>query len=214
MVLMKKKLFLILLIIFTLFFIYQIAAQDSKSLFIQAIKKQQSMLPKTFSCNIFSTIFTDFLSQLPSDAFSKQLKDVSIILKVENGKVSINIDGIKPEYLDFALSYFNIYTELLSYVFISEEELVKQFENYTISQDKNIFILKDDSQLVSYNFVFVNNLLSMVSFFQDNAKKMDINIQYFSYKNYQLVKTINIINFDDKGNKKENIVITFSKYQF
>lgn len=211
---MKKNINIFISVILILIFVLQISAQDPKSLFIQAIKKQQAMFPKSFSCNIASTIFTDFLSQLPPDAFSKQLKDIVIILKVENGKVNINIDGIKPEYIDFALSYFNIYTELLSYIFISEEELNKQFENYTISQDKNVFILKDDAQLVSYNFVFVNNLIYQVSFFQDNSKKMDINIQYFTYKNYQLVKSINITNFDDKGNKKENIVINFSKYQF
>ncbi|MCR4421951.1 MAG: hypothetical protein GYA61_06260 [Spirochaetales bacterium] len=211
---MKKNITIFISVLLILIFVLQISAQDPKSLFIQAIKKQQAMFPKSFSCNIASTIFTDFLSQLPPDAFSKQLKDIVIILKVENGKVNINIDGIKPEYIDFALSYFNIYTELLSYIFISEEELNKQFENYTISQDKNVFILKDDAQLVSYNFVFVNNLIYQVSFFQDNSKKMDINIQYFTYKNYQLVKSINITNFDDKGNKKENIVINFSKYQF
>ncbi|MEJ5273100.1 MAG: hypothetical protein WH035_03135, partial [Spirochaetota bacterium] len=94
-----------------------------------------------------------------------------------------------------------------------EEELNKQFENYTISQDKNTFILKDNSELTSYSFIFLNNLISTVIFYQDNSKKMEINIQYFAYKNYQLVKAITIINFDERGNKKEPIFITFSKYK-
>ncbi|HPC38426.1 MAG TPA: hypothetical protein PLF21_03840 [Exilispira sp.] len=210
---MNRKILIFFLLVLLFFSFYNLFAQDIKALFISAIKKQQSLLPKSFSCNISSSVFTDFLSQLPSDAFSKQSKDILIVLIVDNGKVNINLDGIKSDYVDFALSYFNIYTELLSYVFISEEELNKQFENYTISQDKNTFILKDNSELTSYNFIFLNNLISTVIFYQDNSKKMEINIQYFAYKNYQLVKTITIINFDERGNKREPIVITFSKYK-
>ncbi|MFN3411324.1 MAG: hypothetical protein ACK4YF_04115 [Exilispira sp.] len=215
---MKKRKFLLTLMIFTLLIVnqvifIQISAQDPKTLFIEYIKKQQAVLPKNFSCIISSSIFTEFLSQLPSDAFSKQLKDINIILSVENGKPSINIDGINQQYNDFALSYFNIYLELLSFVFISEEELNRQFENFTITENKNTFILLDNSELISYKFTFLNYLLSSISFFQENIKKMDINIQYFTYKNYQLVKSINIINFDEKGNIKENILITFSKYK-
>lgn len=210
---MKKITIVLIILIFIVFTVLPILSQDAKSLFIEAIKKQQTLIPKTFSCNISSTIFNDFFKQLPADAFSKQIQDLQIILNAENGKISIKIDGIKPEYNDFALSYFNIYTELLSYVFISEEDLKKQFENYTISYDKNLFILKDNSELVSYNFLFTNNLITSIVFFQDNSKKMQITISYFAFKNYQLVKTINIINYDDKGNIKDNIIINFAKYK-
>lgn len=210
---MNRKLIFVIMLIYILVFFFNLYSQDSKTLFFNAIKKQQSFIPKTFTCRISSSIFNDFFKQLPADAFTKKIEDLVFLLVVDDGKISVKIDGLKPEYNDFALSYFSIYTDLLSYVFISGDELTKQFENFKITYEKNTFTLQDDSELVSYNFVFTNDLLTTILFSQDNIKKMEINISYFAFKNYQLVKTVNIINFDENGVKKDIVIINFSKYQ-
>ncbi len=219
--------FILILFFYLIFTSLAAYSQDAKTQFIEAIKKQQSLMPKSFNCKISSSLFLDFFKQLIGETiakknvvskitepFTKTINDLSIYLFVENGKTTIKIEGIKQDYLDFALSYFSIYTELLSYVFLSQEELSKTIENYEIKIDKNTFTLKDFSDLTSYSFIFSNNLLTTVIFYQQEIKMMEINITYFTYKNYQLVKQINIINYDDNGNKKDNSTINFSNYKF
>jgi len=210
-----KNIFLISIFAFLIVsFCFNIFSQDAESKFIDAIRKQQDLIPKNFKCKISSDVFTEFFKQLPEDAFINGISDVNLFLIAENGKISIKIEGIKQDYMDFALSYFTIYSQLLEYVFLSSEELSKRLESYTIEFDKDIFILSDDAELISYNFIFIDNLLNTIIFFQDNVKKMEINITYFTYKKYKLVKMINIINFDENGNKKENVILNFSNYKF
>ncbi len=210
-----KNIFLISIFAFLIVsFCFNIFSQDAESKFIDAIRKQQDLIPKNFKCKISSDVFTEFFKQLPEDAFINGISDVNLFLIAENGKISIKIEGIKQDYMDFALSYFTIYSQLLEYVFLSSEELSKRLESYTIEFDKDIFILSDDAELISYNFIFIDNLLNTIIFFQGNVKKMEINITYFTYKKYKLVKMINIINFDENGNKKENVILNFSNYKF
>lgn len=212
----KKIVITILLIILVTFFsTLKLFSEDPKSAFLKLITEQQKSFPETFKCQISSTIFTEYLKQLPSEAFTKPLDKVIITLEVVKGSASIVVDGVKGDYMDFVQSYFVSYLQLINLVFLSAEELEKQFADFTVSYENNQFILK--SELISYAFTFKNNLLSTVSYYQAQVKQMDIVIIYFKSANYQLIKSITLINYPGdsiQNNQTNQAIILFSKYTY
>lgn len=212
----KKIVLTILLVIFITFFSKNLLfSEDPKSAFLKLITEQQKSFPESFKCQISSTIFTDYLKQLPSEAFTKPIDKIIILLEVVKGSANIVVDGVKDDYKDFVQSYFTSYLQLINLVFLSAEELEKQFAEFTVSYQNNQFILK--SEVISYVFTFKNNLLSTVSYYQAEARQMDIVVIYFKAANYQLIKSITLINYSQDSSQKENIsqaIIIFSKYTY
>ena len=96
---------MLLIILVTFFSTNKLFSEDPKSAFLKLITEQQKSFPETFRCQISSTIFTDYLKQLPSEAFTKPLDKVIITLEVVKGSASIVVDGVKGDYMDFVQSY-------------------------------------------------------------------------------------------------------------
>ncbi len=197
---MKIKVFLIG---FLGLFWMPIFANPAEKAFLKVKKYLTQDFPSQFSCELEGSSLKKSLEKIPQEAFLKNQETTILMLFHQKWGSRVLLKGVVLPFED----RFSYIEKIFDFVFpfIQKKDFKDFQENFTLFDvNQGGFKLKKNKTQGSYLEIFFNSLGQprMVKEIKGDQVLLNIQIQYSSYKKYEVPTEIRVLFYEEEGTKR------------